>query len=87
MKVSEICDEREFYAAVREYTSNVWQWGAHLDDQYEAEPTPDELIDILTERVRWVKAHKDAVDHYLQKRSAPPTWVRVIDGSKADSTS
>ena len=83
MKVSEIRDERDFYEAIRKYTSKVWQWGAHHEDSYDIEPTPDELIEILKERVRWVEAHKDAVDAYLRKRQGP-TWVRVIEGSKND---
>ena len=83
MKVGEIRDERDFYEAVREYTNKVWQWGAHLDEDYKIEPTPDELIEVLKNRVKWVEAHKVAVDTYLRKRRSP-TWVRVIDGSKGD---
>ncbi len=80
VKIGEIHDDREFYNAVREYTNNVWQWRAHIDDDYESEPTPDELIEMLSERIQWVKAHKTAVNRYLRKRSGP-TWFRVIEGS------
>lgn len=80
MKVSKIHDERELYEAVSEYSSKIWQWGAHMDDDFEMQPTPDELIDMLIKRIEWVKAHKKAVDEYCRKRSGP-TWVRVIDGT------
>ncbi len=83
MKLNEIHNDREFYEAVREYTSKVWTWHAHIDDYQEVEPTPDELIEILEERVAWVKAHKRVVDRYLRKRSGP-TWIRVIEGSSPD---
>ena len=46
--------------------------------------TPDELIEMLNERIEWVKEHKRSVDKYLRKRGGP-NWVRVIDGSRADS--
>ena len=84
MKTSEIHDDREFYQAVHEYTTKVWNWGAHVDDDYDNEPTPDELIGLLNERIEWVKEHKRSVDKYLRKRGGP-NWVRVIDGSRADS--
>ena len=84
MKTSEIHDDREFYQAVHEYTTKVWNWGAHIDDDYDNEPTPDELIGMLNERIEWVKEHKRSVDKYLRKRGGP-NWVRVIDGSRADS--
>ena len=84
MKTSEIHDDREFYQAVHEYTTKVWNWGAHVDDDYDNEPTPDELIGMLNERIEWVKEHKRSVDKYLRKRGGP-NWVRVIDGSRADS--
>lgn len=84
MKTSEIHDDREFYQAVHEYTTKVWHWGAHIDDDYDNEPTPDELIEMLNERIEWVKEHKRSVDKYLRKRGGP-NWVRVIDGSRADS--
>ena len=58
MKTSEIHDDREFYQAVHEYTTKVWHWGAHIDDDYDNEPTPDELIEMLNERIEWVKDHK-----------------------------
>lgn len=83
MKSREIRDEREFYRAVNEYTGKVWSWSAHCDDDLEIEPTPDELIAILEERIRWVKEHKERVERYLRKRSGP-AWVRVIEGSGAD---
>jgi len=79
----EIRDERDFYKAVNEYTGKVWSWGAHCDDDFETEPTPDELIAILEERIRWVKEHKALVERYLRKRSGP-AWVRVIEGSGTD---
>jgi hypothetical protein len=84
VKVSEIRDEREFYDAVREFSSKIWEWGAHRDGDFEFEPTPDELIEILEKRLDWVRAHKKAVDRYLRRRSGL-SRVRVIDGSKADS--
>lgn len=80
MSVSEIHDEREFYQAVRDYTDNVWQWGAHNDDDYDCEPTPDELIKLFQKRIEWVKEHQKAVEKYLRRREGP-TWFRVIDGS------
>lgn len=84
MQVDEIHDEREFYEAVIEYSNKVWQWSAHIDDDFECPPTPDELIEMLQERIAWVQQHKKAVDKYLRKRNGP-TWVRVIDGRGADS--
>ena len=83
--VSEIRNDRELYEAMNEYTSRIWRWGAHVDDDCDSQPTPDELIDILNERLQWVMDHKRAVEKYLQTRG--PRWVRVIDGSKADSAS
>lgn len=80
MKSREIRDERDFYRAVNEYTGKIWSWGAHCDDDLEIEPTPDELIAILEERIRWVREHKELVDRYLRRRSGP-NWVRVIKGS------
>ena len=80
MNVSEIHDERELYEAVSDYSSKIWQWGAHMDDDYENQPTPDELIEILHERIEWVKEHKKAVDKYCRKRGGV-TWFRVIDGT------
>ena len=52
------------------------------DEDEDSECTPDELIGLLEERIRWVEAHKRAVDRYLRKRNGP-TWVRVIEGSKS----
>lgn len=79
MKVKEIRDEREFYQAVRDYASRAWQWGvADIDEEFE--PTPEELIKILTERIEWVRAHKAAVDRYLRRRVVRAR-VRVLDGS------
>jgi hypothetical protein len=80
VKRGKISDDREFYKAVRDYTSNVWGWGAHRDDDYEYDPTPDELITLLNERIEWVREHQREVDKYLRRR-AGPTWVRVIEGS------
>ena len=82
MDVHEIRDEREFYEAIRDYTRNAWQWVGFGDDDADTECTPDELIEVLQERIRWIEAHKREVDRYLRKRNGP-TWVRVIDGSKA----
>ena len=59
----------------------MWQWGAHLDDDFGCQPTPDELIDLLNERIQWVAEHKKAVEKYLRKRNGPG-WVRVIDGAR-----
>ena len=86
VKVNEIRNERELYQAVSEYSSNVWQWGGYCAEGFDGEPAPDELIAILESRIAWVKAHKDAVDHYLNRRCGPH-WVRVIDGSKAGDQS
>ena len=83
MKFKEIQDDREFYKAVHEYSSKVWNWRAHLDDNCEVEPTPEELIMILEARIIWVKEHKRTVDKYLRKRTGR-TWARVIDGSRVD---
>ena len=84
MKVDEIHDDREFYEAVHDYANKVWNWHGHVDDEFEIEPTPDEFIALLETRIEWVKAHKKAVDDYLRRRNGP-TWVRVINGSKAES--
>lgn len=84
MKVYEIRNEREFYQAVRDYSSRVWQWGASMDDDFDSEMTPDELLELLEERIKWVKAHKEAVDRYLQRQGGM-RWVRVIEGSASDS--
>ena len=85
VKVDEIRDEREFYQAIREYTSKVWQWGApYDDDDFDGEMTPDELVDVLERRVQWVKAHKKAVQRYLDKKSGT-RWLRVIEGSVTGS--
>jgi len=82
VEVKEIRDERDLYQAVREYAANVWRWGvAEIDE--EAEPTPDEFIEILTERIEWVKAHAAAVDRYLRRRSGR-TRVRLVDGSREE---
>lgn len=85
MKVHEIHNDRELYEAVRDYTSKVLHWGGYADDDYDHEPAPDELIALLEERIAWVKAHKEAVECYLNRRSGPH-WVRVIDGAKADAS-
>lgn len=82
MKVDEIRNERELYEAVRDYTSKVWHWGGYTDDDDDNEPAPDELIAVLEQRIAWVKAHKEAVESYLNRRCGPH-WVRVIDGSGA----
>ncbi len=51
-----------------------------MDDDCENQPTPDELIEILNERIEWVQKHKKAVDHYCRKRGGAK-WFRVIDGN------
>lgn len=86
MEVHEIHDEREFYEAIRDYTRKAWQWVGFGDDDADTDCTPDELIDLLYERIHWVEAHKRAVDRYLRRRQGP-TWVRVIDGSKTGPAS
>ena len=83
MKMPEIHDDRAFYEAVHEYANKVWDWRAHVDDDYATEPTPDEFIAILEQRIEWVKEHKRIVDQYLRRRNRP-TWFRVIDGSSVD---
>ena len=82
MKVDQIRNERELYEAVRDYTSKVWDWGGYADDDYDHQPTPDDLIAVLEQRIAWVKAHQEAVERYLNKRRGP-LWVRVIDGTGA----
>ena len=79
--MTDIQDEKDFYHAIRNYTNKIWEWRAHLSDDFEDEPTPDELIEILTERIEWVEAHKSAVEKYLRKRQGA-TWFRVIEGSR-----
>lgn len=83
VKFREIKDERDFYKAVHQYSMKIWSWGAHIDGDWDEEPTPDELIKMLEERIAWVKAHQRAVDKYLKKRHGRG-WVRVFDGA-ADS--
>jgi len=51
-----------------------------MDDDCEDLPTPDELIEILYQRIAWVKEHKKAVDNYCRKRGGV-TWFRVINGN------
>lgn len=82
MEVKEIRDERDLYRAVREYAANVWRWGAAEIDE-EHEPTPEEFIEILTERIEWVKAHSAAVDRYLRRRIGR-TRIRIVDGSREE---
>jgi hypothetical protein len=84
VRMDEIRNEREFYQAVRDYSSKVWQWGASMDDDFNSEMTPNELLELLEERIRWVKAHKRAVDRYLQKQGGM-RWLRVIESSASDS--
>jgi len=84
--VKEIEDDRQFYQAVSEYTNKLWEWRGFLDDDCDVDPTPDEFIELLEERIEWIKNHKRAVDRYLRKR-AGPTWFRVIDGTGTDSAS
>lgn len=80
----EIHDDREFHDAVGVYARKVWEWSAHLDDECDIEPGPDELIAILEARIEWVKEHQRVVDRYLRKRNGP-TWFRVIHGSGSAS--
>ena len=80
MEVSKIEDERQFYQAVSEYARKVWDWNAHVDDDFENEPTPYEFIAVLEKRIERIKAHKYAADRYLRKRNGP-SRVRVIDGA------
>ena len=84
--VKEIKDDRQFYQAVKEYTNKIWEWRGFGDEDFDGEPTPDEFIQILEERIEWIRAHKKAVDRYLRKRNGP-TWVRVIDGAGSKSAS
>ena len=84
MKVDEIRNEREFYEAVRDYSGKAWQWGACLDDDIDGELMPDELLALLEERIQWVKAHKKAVNRYLEKQGGQ-RWLRVFDGAKAET--
>ena len=84
MTVKEIEDERQLYQAVCEYTNKIWEWRGFGDDDCDGEPTPDEFIRILEERIEWIRDHKRAVDQYLRKRNGP-TWFRVIDGTGANS--
>ena len=83
MRVHEIRSQREFYDAIHDYSRKVWHWGAEDQGEDGNEPTPDELLELLEQRIEWVKAHKKAVDTYFRKLHGP-TWVRVIDGSKTD---
>ena len=48
------------------------------------EMTPDELVEVLEERIQWVKAHKKAVERYLQKQGGS-RWLRVVGGSVTES--
>jgi len=80
VNVSEIHDERELYEAISDYSRKIWRWEAHMDDDCEDLPTPDELIEILYQRIAWVKEHKKAVDNYCRKRGGV-TWFRVINGN------
>lgn len=84
MTVNEIEDERQLYQAVSEYTNRMWEWRGYGSDLGDGEPTPDELIKILEERIEWIKEHKRVVDQYLRKRNGP-TWFRVIDGTDTRS--
>jgi len=84
--VKEIEDDRQFYQAVREYANRIWEWRGYGDDECGDDPTPEEFIELLEERIEWLRDHKRAVDRYLRKRSGP-TWIRVIDGTGADSGS
>lgn len=80
MKMREIKNDKELYRAVKEYTSITWQWGvSEFDDEFE--PEPHELIEILNERIEWVKAYSAEVDRYLRRRRGP-TWFKVLDGTQ-----
>ena len=84
MKMDEIRNEREFYQAVRDYSSRIWAWGATREDDFDDELTPDELLELLETRIEWVKAHKKAVERYLQRQGGM-RWLRVIEGSASES--
>ena len=77
--MEEIKDDKALYQAVTEYASKVWEWKGYTDDDFDGEPTPDEFIEILEERIKWLKEHKRVVDRYMRKRNGP-TWFRVIEG-------
>ena len=81
VEVDEIRSDRELYQAFSDYANKMWAWGGYGADEFDGELTPDEFIAVLESRIAWVKAHKAAVDHYLNRRCGPH-WVRVIDGSK-----
>lgn len=83
MKVPEIRNDREFYEAVHQYANKALVWRVHANDRYETDPTPDQFIAILEQRIEWVKEHQRVVESYLRRRNGP-TWMRVIDGSKVD---
>ncbi len=78
MKLHRIRDERDFYAAVADYSIKVWEWGAHVDDDFDCKPTPDEVIRLLEERIHWVREHKKSVDEYLRRRHGT-SRLRVIE--------
>ncbi len=79
MKVPDIKNDKDLYRAISEYSSRVWEWRGHLDEDYEQEPTPDEFINMLKERIRWVREHTSAINRYLLKRNRA-SWYRVIEG-------
>jgi hypothetical protein len=78
MEEDEINDEEEFYAAVMLFAHKTIFWSVRAGGQT---PTPDDVIDMLNERIEWVQRHKRAVERYLRRRNGP-TWVRVIEGSQ-----
>lgn len=77
MEEDDINDEEEFYAAVTLFAHKTMFWSVRRAG---STPTPDEVIEILNDRIEWVEQHKRAVDRYLRRRKGP-TWVRVIEGS------
>lgn len=80
MKVPKIRNDRDLYRAMSDYSSRVWEWHAHLDEDFETEPAPEELIQLLKDRIDWVRDHEAAVNRYLLKRNRA-MWYKVIDGS------
>lgn len=77
MEDEEINDEEAFYAAVSRFATMAMIWNIRRTGNT---ATPDEVIEILNERIEWVEQHKRAVEKYLRRRKGP-TWVRVIEGS------
>lgn len=77
MEEDEINDEDDFYAAISQYANKTIFWNVRRGG---SPPTPDDVIEILNDRIEWVEQHKRAVERYLRRRNGP-MWVRVIEGS------